>query len=144
VAKGQFTGAWKLVSSEFRRSDGQVIYPLGSDAAGMLIYDSSGHMSAQLMRRDRPNFASDDRLLATPSETEAAFKGFTSEFGTYEVNEEEATVTHHIEGHLFPNLVGSDQIRFFTLSGNRLTLSTPPLLMGGQQMTGVLVWERVG
>jgi len=144
VVKEQFIGTWKLVSSEFRLSDGQTVYPLGKEATGMLTYDASGHMSAQLMRRDRPTFASDDLLSGTPSEIKSVFEGFTAYFGTYEINEERATVVHHVEGSLFPNWVGGDQIRFFELSGDRLTLSTPPIPMSGRAMTGLLIWERVG
>ncbi len=143
MVKEQFVGTWKLVSSEFRFSDDQTVYPLGKDAIGMLMYDASGHMSAQLMRRDRPAFASDDLLTGTASEIKSAFEGFVAYFGTYEVTEGKAIVVHRVEGSLLPNWVGGDQIRFFELSDNRLTLSTPPMPMGGRQVTGLLIWERV-
>ena len=144
MAKAQFIGTWKLVSSEFRLSDGRVIYPLGSSAVGMLMYDASGHMSAQLMRPDRPAFASGDQAGGTPTEIRSAFEGFTAYFGTYEVNEGKASVIHHVEGSLFPNWVGGDQVRFYEFSPNRLTLSTPPIPMGSQHVTGLLIWERIG
>lgn len=140
----QFVGTWKLVSSEFKFSDGQVINPLGNDAIGILMYDASQHMSVQITRRDRPIFASDDQLKGTPSEMKSAFKGFTAYFGSYHVNEKEAIVTHHVEGSLFPNWIGKDQVRFFEFSDNRLRLSTPQIPMGGRQITGQLVWQRVG
>ncbi len=138
MVEEQFVETWKLVSSEFRFSDGQTVYPLGNDAIGMPKYDASGHMSAQLTRRDRPAFASDDLLTGTASEIKSAFEGFVAYFGTYEVNEGKAAVAHRVEGSLLPNWVGGDQIRFFELSDNRLTLSTPPMLMGGRQVTGLL------
>ncbi len=143
MGKEQFTGTWKLVSSEYRRLDGKLAYSKGRDAVGILMYDASGHMSVQIMRPDRPAFASGDHLKGTPEEIKSAFKGFVAYYGTYEVNEEEGTVTHHLEGSLFPNWVGTDLKRFFEFSGNQLTLSTPPMPMGGQQLTGVLLWERV-
>ena len=31
----------------------------------------------------------------------------------------------------------------FRLLGNRLTINTPPIRMGGEESTTVLVWERV-
>ncbi|MFC2039355.1 lipocalin-like domain-containing protein [Chloroflexota bacterium] len=144
MVKEQFIGTWKLVLSEFRLSDGQAVYPLGKEATGMLMYDASGHMSAQLMRRDRPTFASDDPFSGTLSEIKPAFEGFAAYFGTYEINEERAIVVHHVEGSLFPNWVGGNQIRFFELSGDRLTLSAPPIPMSGREMTGFLIWERAG
>ncbi len=142
MGKEQFVGAWKLISSEFRRSDGEVSYPLGKNAVGLLIYDASGHVSAHLMRPDRPAFASSDHLKGTPAEIKTAFEGYIAYYGTYEVNEEEDTVTHHVEGSAFPNWVGTALRRFFEFSGNRLTLSTPPMPMGGEQVTGLLIWER--
>ena len=45
-------------------------------------------------------------------------------------------MTHHVEGGLSPNMVGSDLKRSYEFSGNRLILK--PV---GQ--TGVLTWERV-
>jgi len=39
--------------------------------------------------------------------------------------------------------VGVDQVRIWELEGNRLTLSTPPLLIRGAQQTAHLVWEHV-
>jgi hypothetical protein len=58
------------------------------------------------------------------------------------VDEAANTVTHHITGASFPNFVGTEQERFFVLSGNRLELKTPPMLRGGTDVTFHLVWER--
>jgi len=144
MGKEQFIGTWKLVSSEFRRSDGGVTYPMGRNASGMLMYDASGHMSAQIIRPGRPAFASGDQLKGTPEEIKSAFEGCVAYFGTYEVNEKKGTVTHHVEGSSFPNWVGTDQRRFFEFCGNRVTLSTPPASFGGEHVTALLVWERAG
>jgi len=142
MGKGKFVGAWKLVSSEFQRSDGEVTYPMGRDVTGMVIYDADVHVSAHVMRPDRPAFASGDRLKGTPVEIKSAFEGYVAYHGTYEVNEDEGTVTTYVEGCLFPNWIGTEQKRFFKFSGNRLTLSTPPMLMGGEQVTALIIWER--
>jgi hypothetical protein len=142
MGKEQFIGTWTLVSTEHRHSDGQLTYPLGREPVGIIMYDAKGYISVQLMHPDRPAFASGDMDNGTPTEIKSAFEGFVAYFGTYEVNEEKGTVTHHVEGSLFPNWVGSAQRRFFEFSGNRLTLSTPPILIGGEQITVTLVWER--
>ena len=143
MKKEQFAGIWKLVSSEFRLLDGQVVYPYGRDAVGILIYSAGGHMCVQIMRPDRLQFASGDRLMGTAEEIKSAYEGYAAYYGTYEVNEEEGTVTHQTVGNLFPNWAGVDQKRFFQLSDDMLTLSTPEVLLGGQQMTGVIYWKRV-
>ncbi len=41
-----------------------------------------------------------------------------------------------------PYEVGTDHKRFYKLGGNRLTLSTPPMLREGEQRVYRLVWER--
>ena len=142
MGKEQLTGTWKLISSEFRRSDGEVTYPLGRDAVGLLMFGANGHVSVQIMRPDRPKFASSDHQKGTPAEVKTAFEGYAAYFGTYEVNEEEGTLAHYVEGSPFPNWVGVTLKRFFEFDGNRLTLSTPPMPMGGEQVVGLLVWER--
>ena len=144
MKREDFTGNWKLVSSEFRLPDGQVVYPFGRDAVGMLMYSAGGRMCVQIMRPDRCTFASGDRLRGTTEEIKSAFEGYAAYFGTYEVNHEEGTVTHQIEGSLFPNWVGVNQKRFFEFSDDRLTLRAPEVLLGGQQMTGSLSWKRIG
>ena len=58
------------------------------------------------------------------------------------MDEKDGTIVHHVEGASFPNLMGSDQRRTFVLEGNRLTLSTPPILANRRTSTYVLVWER--
>jgi len=80
----------------------------------------------------------------TPEEIKANYEGVISYFGPYEFDAEEGFVLHHVEGSLFPNWEGQAQKRFFELSGNRLTLSTPPTLWGGGgEIVAVLTWERI-
>jgi hypothetical protein len=138
----QFIGTWILVSDEARSSNGEVSYPYGKNPFGLLMYDSGGNMSVLIMRRDRPKFASDDRWGGTPEEKKAAFEGFHAYCGTYEVDEEKGTVTHHVEGDSNPNLLGTDQVRSFRFSGDQLLLSTPPIPMGGRQLILHLIWVK--
>ena len=42
-ARDGLVGAWRLVSWENRAADGQVTYPMGSDALGCLLYTADGH-----------------------------------------------------------------------------------------------------
>jgi hypothetical protein len=51
---------------------------------------------------------------------------------------------HHVEVSLFPNWVGSAQERVYACSGDRLSLSTAPLLQRGSEQRAYLVWERAG
>ena len=141
-AKQSFVGVWDLVSFETHLSDGRVIAPLGEDAAGRVIYDADGRMSVQIMRRDRPVFASGDILNGESEEVRAAFEGDIAYSGTYEVQEDDARVLHRVEASLFPNWIGGEQVRHFEFPGGRLKLTTPPLVYAGGETTSVLVWER--
>jgi len=54
-------------------------------------------------------------------------------------------VVHQVEGSLFPNWEGQGQKRYVELSGHRLKLTTPPTLWGGgEEIVGMIEWERIG
>jgi hypothetical protein len=142
--RASLVGAWKLVTFEFRKADGNVMYPYGEKAQGSLIYTESGRYSAQLMRSGRPRFAIGDQMMGTPEEIDANYKGSISYFGAYQVDTENGFVIHHVESSIFPNMEGTDQKRFFELSEGRLQLTTPPINLDGEKAVGVLIWERVG
>lgn len=136
-------GAWRLITFEFRKADGNVIHPFGEKARGSIIYTESGRYSAQLMRIDRPRLASGDQLKGTVEEIEVNYKGCISYFGTYELDLQNSLIIHHVEASLFPNMEGRDQERFFEFSENRLLLRTPPIKLDGEKAVGVLLWERI-
>jgi hypothetical protein len=142
-SQSPLVGTWKLLSFESQSADGEISHPFGEHAHGLLMYDSHGRMSVVLTRADRPTFVSGDPARGTPEEIKAAFDGFSAYCGTYNIDNKRRTVTHHVEANSFPNWVGTDQQRFFTLSGRRLTLRAPPLLVDGQTVTFTAVWERV-
>jgi len=142
VVVRQLAGVWSLVSSEFRTSSGNVIYPLGEDALGQAIFTESGYMSGQLMRQGRPAFASGDQASGTPEEVQTALQGYVAYYGKCDVDVEQQTLTTHVEGSMYPNWVGSQQVRFYELSDTQLILKTPPIAFGDEEFTGVLTWER--
>ena len=138
----QLVGVWQLVSSEFRTSGGKVIYPLGEDALGQAIFTESGYMSGQLMRQNRPKFAAGDQVSGTPEEVHAAFMGYVAYYGPCKLEVENRTLTTRVEGSLYPNWVGGEQVRFYELSEQQLVLKTPPIAFGDEEIIGVLTWER--
>jgi hypothetical protein len=136
-------GTWRLVSYEGRDSSGKVQYPLGEHVTGLLVYDATGNVSAHIMRTDRPLFAEQDSRRGTDSEVRAAFEGHVSYFGTYVIDRQKQTVTHRVIGASFPNWIGSEQLRYYRFEGPRLLLSTPPIIVNGQSLEFVLIWERL-
>ncbi len=141
MAENQILGAWRLVSCEIRDSEGNVNYPYGKDAGGLLMYTHDGYMSGTLTRPNRPHFGSGDILGGTIEEQALAAQTYLAYCGKYEIKEK--SVLHYVENSLFPNWVGVVQERFFEFKDGRLTLSTPPILGGGKQQIGYLIWERV-
>ena len=94
------------------------------------------------MRRNRPLFAAGDQASGTPEEIQAALQGYVAYYGSCEVDEEKKTLTTYVEGSMYPNWVGTRQLRYYQLRGNQLVLKTPPMPVGDQEFTGVLTWER--
>ena len=132
---------WRLISWENRSVDGQISYPLGEDVVGYIMYGPDGYMFVAIMNPDRPRFAAADLLSGSPEERAQAAGSYVSYCGRYEFRGD--TVIHHVELSLFPNWVGVEQERLVEVRGNRLMLSTRPILLGGMQRTAHLIWERV-
>ena len=106
------------------------------------MYDAFGNMNAQLMRANRAPFASDDINGGTPAETKAAFDSYIAYFGTYE-EQTPGEIVHTVQGTLFPNWLGHREIRYATLEGDQLTLSTPPVPAQGEEIVFYITWRRV-
>jgi len=115
---------------------------MSKGATGIITYSPDGYMCVTIMGPDRPTFASSDFMGSTVNEKAAAFETFVGYCGRYEVNEQERFVTHTLHTSSYPNWSGSGQKRFIELTGNRVKLTAPPILFQGNQVVGVLVWER--
>jgi hypothetical protein len=137
-------GTWRLDSSETRWGDGSVRHPWGPNPVGMLTYDEHGYMTVQLMRPDRPprmpRPVAPDSVLGTIGELEVI--GYLAYCGTYDVDDGERRIVHHVTCALLPELVGQDIVRTYELSGDTLTLRTAPVVVNGQERSSVLVWRR--
>lgn len=129
----RLVGTWKFISLVGKSSEGGVYHPYGENLFGMLMYDPGGFMSVLLMNPDRPKFASGDMMKGTPDEIKSAFEGFDAYCGTYVLDEEKNTVTHNLQVSKFPNWVGTSQVRFYEISGDKLRITAPPILAGGVQ-----------
>ena len=140
----KFVGMWKLISID-DRTPGNPNNEF--NPTGYIIYDANGRMAVQITRRsDRTKFTSAKSMKATSDEKAAAFDSYSAYYGTYTIDAAAATVTHHLEGSLTPNDVGLIWVRYFRLSGDRISLI--PVENNGKpqskdQPIRSLTWERV-
>jgi len=146
----QLIGSWRLVSRESRRAGGELEADPGLAATpmGVLIYDKSGHVAAQLSRRDRTVAMIGEECPAAATikgtpDTAQTVLGYDAYFGTYTINERDGIVTHHLEAAIWPGDIGKSVDRFFKISGDRLTISFNTTTKDGVKVTRILVWERM-
>ena len=134
-------GTWKLVSWVYQNEKGETIDYFGKEAKGILMYDRSGYMNAQLMRGDRPNFLAGSMAEGTPEEIRQAYTGYAAYYGRYH-ERAPGVLIHTVEGSLFPNWEGHDEIRYATFKDGFLILSAPPVKVGGREIIFYVTWRR--
>ena len=138
----QLVGVWNVKSFADSLSNGGVFYLLGENPSGGILYTADGFMSLQLAKQPRPTFA-EGYHQATREEMKNALEAYIAMFGRYSIDEQESVVTHHILGCNWPDMIGTNQVRPFELSGDTLTLKPAPFEMDGVVHTRRLVLERV-
>jgi Lipocalin-like domain len=139
----RLVGGWRLRSWVSIADDGAEARPMGEAPDGVLAYTADNMVVGIMSPADRPRFVTDDVTGGTAEEQAAAFATFIAYGGRYEIDGD--TVIHTVESSLFPNWIGTQQRRRFTLSddGRTLTLTSPPLVLGGTRRVQRLTWSRV-
>jgi hypothetical protein len=140
--KDKVVGTWKLVSWTYVNEKNELIDYFGKDATGILMYDIAGNMNAQLMKAGRVSFASDSINSGTAEESKHAFHSYLAYFGKY-YERAPGEIIHFVEGSLFPNWIGMEQLRYAVLTGNVLQVSTPPVPTQTGETVFTVTWERV-
>lgn len=134
-------GAWRLERCMAEDSSGEVLLPLGDSPVGILIYERSGAMSVAIMRGGRERFGGNDILAASQAEKARAAEDYLSYAGRFELTGDR--VRHHVEVSLFPNWVGGVQERRWVVTGDRLELSTDPIVFGHRTRVARMIWRRL-
>jgi len=142
-AQKKILGAWQLESRTVRTRGGEILDPvLGKQPLGRLFYDASGRMSLQMMRQERAQAIT---RPANPqdADNQRAVLGYDSYFGTFALNESAGTITHHVEGSLFPEDLGKDFVRSFSIDGDTFTLGFTAKAADGSDVTRTLRFRRL-
>ncbi|HWF00484.1 MAG TPA: lipocalin-like domain-containing protein [Caulobacteraceae bacterium] len=122
-------GAWKLVETRQRMSDGSIRPDpdLGAHPTGYMIYDPSGRMCTVFNDSDRPRWAG---AHPTDAEVRSAYDHMLAYCARYEVDAARGVIVFHIDVAQSANGVGMTRERRFDLKGDALTLYPTPLPAG--------------
>jgi len=113
--KEKLIGAWGLAWTEEQSADGKTNRII--DRKGTIVYTRDGHMSVQIMLPKR-----EDSPQGNPVQYDRG--GYEAYYGTYDIDEQANTVTHHVEGALVRALVGKDLTRVYRFTGGELILKS--------------------
>jgi Lipocalin-like domain len=134
-------GTWKLHSYVREVAATGVRYnQFGDEPDGYLGYAPDGRMYAIFTRRDR---ITPKDVVPTEEEGAALLGTMVAYAGTYTLGE--GRVVHHIDISWNQNWTGTDQVRYFQLDGDTLTITTAVYksYSDGQEGRSILVWKKL-
>lgn len=141
-SRSPVVGWWSLLEWRTVDASGATIgHPFGVRAAGTLGYSAGGFMQGQVSAQDRPRPASADPFGGSDLDRAAAYSSYVAYSGRYDVHPDR--IVHHVNTSLFPGWTGSEQVRYYTLTGDELSLRTPPIEVAGAVVVNELRWRRV-
>jgi len=144
AAENPLLGTWKLKAWVRELTEtGEKISPFGEHPDGYLSYSADGRIYAIATSDNRVkprNVSPDDEERVKLHQTMFAYAG------TYTLEGDK--VIHHVDISWNQAWTGTDQVRFYKLDGNILTITTGPFksstgTTGGREARSVLVWEKV-
>jgi hypothetical protein len=133
-------GTWKLKTYVMTTTTGERSTPFGEHPSGYLSYAPDGRMFAigtadgRIMPHD---------IVATDEERANLHRAMFAYAGTYSV--EPGKVIHHVDISWNQVWNGTDQVRFYKLAGDTLTITTARARSSydGRESQSVLVWQKV-
>lgn len=144
--RNQLIGSWSLISSRTELRDKPtdepfILYTIGEDAQGMIMFSPDGYVSTMLMRPGAKKWESDNLLAGTPDELADTARHFLAYAGMYDVKaREDGAVVVYVTLDLssFPNWLGDRQERVVKLDDGVLTLTPPAFfLQVGDDLTSL-------
>ncbi|KAL9110441.1 MAG: hypothetical protein Q9227_004985 [Pyrenula ochraceoflavens] len=141
-------GAWSLVSysAPSIHDPANILFPLGPDAQGILLYTSDGYMSATLLRPGQAPYASAEPGNASQSELAESTQRYLGYAGPFVLEHSggRPLVKHMMHLVNFPNWQGNVQTRVLRVDGDELRLGLEGFVdVGGVSRQPVLVWKKM-
>jgi hypothetical protein len=134
-------GTWLLVSMTYENAEGRKINLYGENPRGILMYDTSGYMNAQMGFAHKNIFKSNSLGDGSSEEISSAYKSYMGYYGKY-YESSPGVVVHEVDDCLFPNWRGKKEIRYATIKNNILIITTPPTLFGNHEIVIEAIWRR--
>jgi Lipocalin-like domain len=141
AADNPLIGTWKLISYVREvAATGERYNERGEHPNGYLSYAPDGRMYAIITWDNR---AAPGDVVPTSEERIKLFSTMISYAGTYTFDAEK--VVHHVDISWNQNWTGTDQVRFYKLDGNTLTITSASArnFTDGREGRSILVWERL-
>ena len=131
-------GTWKLKSYAVTTGTGETSTPYGEHPMGYLSYAADGRMQAIGTSRER---IAPLELALTDEARAALYITMFAYAGTYSMEADK--VTHHVDISWNEVWNGTDQIRFYEVNGNTLTLTSRAVdPTSGTEALYVVAWEK--
>jgi hypothetical protein len=130
-------GTWKLVSyisEDVQTKERRFVY--GEHPNGYAVLTSEGRLIAIITAEGR-------KVPQTAEDRDSAFRSVVAYSGQYRLDGSKFATKVDIAWN--EAWVGTDQVRFFRLEGDRLHIETAPasnLDFSGRMERGILVWEQ--
>jgi hypothetical protein len=134
-------GTWRLLSVE-DIVDGKVADPYynGKKPNGYIHYLPGNRMAAVIAYGERTKM-SKGRTDSPADEVIKSSVTFNAYAGSFTRNG--ATLIHHVQVNSYENDVGTDYVRYITLDGNNMVLSSPDVPVNGHMRHVRLTWEKI-
>ena len=126
----RLAGTWRLIEySDFDTTTKKWIHPYGKHPKGYFTYTNSGIVNLSISA-ENPLSISEDSTYKQPLTLGALLDNAAAYFGTYTIDYENSTVTHHPKGGSIPWYIGTDQHRQFILKEDTLFIGDPTFKIG--------------
>ena len=142
-AAEEILGTWKLLSYVGEDvASGARTDVMGAHPSGYIEYGRDGRMMVIIAGTGRRKPAGS---VATPAEAQALLTSLLAYAGTYTLDTQAHTVTHHIDVSWDETRTGESHLRTYRFEGDRLTLTTQASRdpATGRPSVRTVVWERV-
>ena len=132
----QLAGSWKLTSWTIQIIGGDVTEPFGRNPKGRALITPDGYAAFVIAAANRKPAAND-------AESAALLKTLMVYTGPFTIEGDKFTTKVDISWNEL--LTGQDQVRFFKVEGDKLTIRTAEqtsAVYPGKKVVGTLTWER--